>query len=105
MSSPWTYLAQRARLRALGLACARLPLLTDVDTIASARAVARAAPDTRFAAALASRGRLGAGGSSEHASDHHEPVAERRAGARLEAPDRPRKRGGRAVMAAHELPA
>lgn len=52
MSTPYTGAAQRARLARLGLRCAELPALMDVDTIGSARAVARAAPRTRFAAAL-----------------------------------------------------
>jgi rSAM/selenodomain-associated transferase 1 len=40
-------------LRAAGLRVALLPELTDVDTVADATAVARTAPGTRFAAALA----------------------------------------------------
>ena len=43
---------QRARLAALGLRTVDLPPLRDVDDIADARAVAAAAPDGRFAAAL-----------------------------------------------------
>jgi rSAM/selenodomain-associated transferase 1 len=53
MSAAVTGAFQRARLEQLGLATARLPALRDVDTIADAEAVARAAPHTRFAAALA----------------------------------------------------
>jgi rSAM/selenodomain-associated transferase 1 len=53
MSEPATGLAQRARLAALGLRTTVLPPLRDVDTIADARAVAAAAPASRFAAALA----------------------------------------------------
>jgi rSAM/selenodomain-associated transferase 1 len=53
MSAPDTGAVQRARLAELGLATAILPPLRDVDTIADARAVARAAPETEFAAALA----------------------------------------------------
>ena len=53
MSSPFTGAAQRARLTALGLRVADLPVLRDVDTIADAHAVALAAPHTRFAARLA----------------------------------------------------
>ena len=53
MSEPRTGAAQRRRLLALGLRTALLPELRDVDTIADARAVAAAAPRTRFAAALA----------------------------------------------------
>jgi rSAM/selenodomain-associated transferase 1 len=53
MSEPHTGAAQRDRLRALGLATAILPTLLDVDTIAAARAVAAAAPASRFAARLA----------------------------------------------------
>lgn len=52
MSTPRTGAAQHARLRALGLRVGALPPLTDVDDIASARAVAAAAPGTAFAAAL-----------------------------------------------------
>jgi rSAM/selenodomain-associated transferase 1 len=53
MSVRATGAIQRARLAALGLRTAMLPSLRDVDTIADARAVAREAPDGRFAAALA----------------------------------------------------
>lgn len=53
MSSPFTGEAQRARLRALGHRVAELPVLRDVDTFADARALARLAPHTRFAARLA----------------------------------------------------
>jgi uncharacterized protein len=53
MSVAGTCAAQRARLAALGLHTAPLPPLRDVDTIADARAVAREAPDGRFAAAVA----------------------------------------------------
>ena len=53
MSSKHTCSAQRARLRRLGLPWAELPALRDVDTIADARAVAAAAPQTGFARALA----------------------------------------------------
>ncbi|MGI8511504.1 MAG: hypothetical protein ACR2NH_02640 [Solirubrobacteraceae bacterium] len=67
MSSPSTGAAQAARLRALGLSTAALPVLTDVDTIESAREVARAGPGTRFAAALERSG---------HAGDHRHPVAQ-----------------------------
>ena len=52
MSESRTGAAQRARLAALGLITADLAPLRDVDDIAAARAVARAAPATRFAAAL-----------------------------------------------------
>ena len=52
MSRADTGAAQRARLAALGLRTVSLPPLQDVDDIASARAVARAAPGTRFAAEL-----------------------------------------------------
>ncbi len=53
MSTADTEPAQRERLDALGLRCTQLSLLRDVDTIEDARAVAAAAPDTRFARALA----------------------------------------------------
>lgn len=52
MSDSWTGLAQRARLAELDLETTILPPLLDVDTIDDARAVAAAAPGTRFAAAL-----------------------------------------------------
>ncbi len=53
MSLPTTGAVQMARLRALGLRTASLPLLRDVDAIADAYAVATEAPDGRFAAAVA----------------------------------------------------
>jgi uncharacterized protein len=53
MSEPSTGAVQRVRLAELGLRTAVLPPLRDVDTIADARAVAAAAPHSRFAAALA----------------------------------------------------
>jgi glycosyltransferase A (GT-A) superfamily protein (DUF2064 family) len=53
MSRVYTGAIQRARLAALGLRTRDLPELRDVDDIHSARAVAAAAPGTRFAAALA----------------------------------------------------
>lgn len=67
MSSPLTLCTQRERLGALGLGVAELPPLTDVDTIAAARVVARSAPGSRFAAALRASG---------HAADEHDAVAE-----------------------------
>jgi len=53
MSVAHTGAAQRARLCAARLRVADLPALRDVDDIADAHAVARAAPRGRFAAALA----------------------------------------------------
>jgi uncharacterized protein len=53
MSSLRTGAVQRARLAMLGLATAVLRPLLDVDTFADALAVAREAPRSRFAAALA----------------------------------------------------
>jgi glycosyltransferase A (GT-A) superfamily protein (DUF2064 family) len=53
MSADDTGFKQRERLVALGLTVLDLPDLLDVDTIADARAVARLAPQTRFARALA----------------------------------------------------
>ena len=53
MSSGSTWIRQRARLDELGLRVREQPLLRDVDTIEDARAVASAAPLTRFARALA----------------------------------------------------
>ena len=56
MSEDYTGAVQRARLAILGLKTAILPPLRDIDTIEDARAVARDAPDGRFAAALAEAG-------------------------------------------------
>jgi glycosyltransferase A (GT-A) superfamily protein (DUF2064 family) len=50
MSTARTGATQRARLAAAGLRVADLPQLRDVDTAADAVAVARQAPQTRFAA-------------------------------------------------------
>jgi uncharacterized protein len=52
MSSPSTGAAQRARLRGLGLRTLALPELRDVDDIDDAVAVARGAPNSRFAQQL-----------------------------------------------------
>jgi uncharacterized protein len=60
MSRSWTARAQRARLAALGIRCAALPVLRDIDTIADARAVADAHPQLRLSAVLASVGAAGA---------------------------------------------
>jgi rSAM/selenodomain-associated transferase 1 len=67
MSSPSTHVAQAERLQGLGLRTAHLPSLTDVDSISDARAVARQAPGTLFAAALRTSGL---------ACDDGQPVAE-----------------------------
>jgi len=53
MSTPFTALHQRNRLGQLGLHTVELPVLRDVDTLADAVSVARAAPGSRFATALA----------------------------------------------------
>ncbi|MGO9898190.1 MAG: TIGR04282 family arsenosugar biosynthesis glycosyltransferase [Solirubrobacteraceae bacterium] len=53
MSSGSTWIRQRTRLRQLGLRVYDQPPLRDVDTYEDARAVASAAPHTRFARALA----------------------------------------------------
>lgn len=53
MSRRSTWARQRRRLGELGLLVHEPPLLRDVDTIEDARAVAAAAPHTRFAAAFA----------------------------------------------------
>jgi rSAM/selenodomain-associated transferase 1 len=53
MSSPLTLPRQRARLRELGLRIREQRPLQDVDTVEDARAVAAAAPHTRFARAMA----------------------------------------------------
>lgn len=52
MSSPRTFAAQQARLRALGLRTAGLPALRDVDTFADALAVAEGVPESAFARRL-----------------------------------------------------
>lgn len=67
MSSPSTFAAQAQRLRECGLTTARLGPLTDIDMIEDARAVARAAPWTRFARELRASG---------HATGHEQPVPE-----------------------------
>ncbi len=67
MSSRLTLSTQRARLAALGLGVGELPVLTDADTIADARLIARSAPGSHFAAAL---------GASGHAADEQKSVAE-----------------------------
>ena len=54
MSTPHTGDAQRARLHELRLRTAALPTLRDVDDLDDALAVARTAPDSRFAATLQS---------------------------------------------------
>jgi rSAM/selenodomain-associated transferase 1 len=56
MSSPATHAAQLKQLQILGLSTAHLPSLTDVDSIDDARAVARVAPATLFAATLEASG-------------------------------------------------
>lgn len=53
MSTARTGTVQFARLRALGLRPAPLPVLRDVDVLADARAVAARAPGGRFAATMA----------------------------------------------------
>ena len=53
MSRTTTWLRQRTRLDELGLRVHDQPPLRDVDTIEDARAVARTAPRSRFAAAVA----------------------------------------------------
>lgn len=53
MSCETTLDRQRERFAELGLSTYEQPTLRDVDTIADARAVAAAAPDSRFAHALA----------------------------------------------------
>ena len=52
MSSPRTAVAQRQRLRRLGLRVAELPRLRDVDLMGDAHVVASAIPGSRFARAL-----------------------------------------------------
>ncbi len=78
MSEADTCQAQRRRLDELGLRWAELAPLRDVDTFADARLVARAAPLTRFAAAM--RARL------ENSPHHQQPMAEAAPGGRLQVP-------------------
>ncbi len=54
MSTPRTALAQRQRLAQLGLSCASLPVLQDVDYYDDAVAVAAQAPESRFSRCFAS---------------------------------------------------
>ncbi len=68
MSTATTGAAQLSRLVERGFTVAELPVLTDVDTIADARAVAAECPSTRFAAALARVG-IGANPSALHLYD------------------------------------
>ncbi len=56
MSTAETFEHQRARLTSLGLRTTLLSALRDVDTFADAHEVARSAPSSRFAAALATLG-------------------------------------------------
>lgn len=60
MGTPETCVAQRRRLLDLGLRLGGLRTLRDVDVIADARDVARAAPATRFARTLVAFGLTGA---------------------------------------------
>lgn len=53
MSTDTTWMFQRRRMHELGLRIHEQPALRDVDTIEDARAVARQAPGTLFAGALA----------------------------------------------------
>lgn len=53
MSAPQTLTVQLRRLHELGLSCARLAPLRDVDTIADALDVAQTIPQSRFALELA----------------------------------------------------
>jgi uncharacterized protein len=79
MSTPRTCSAQLRRLAALGLCTGGLPPLRDVDTMIDAAAVARACPETGFAAAYR---RV----SAAHAADHEQSVAEAAGAPRLELP-------------------
>lgn len=56
MSRPDTFERQIQRFDRLGLRCKKLPLLTDVDDIVSARQVAAAAPESSFAGLLSASG-------------------------------------------------
>jgi uncharacterized protein len=81
MSSARTGSAQLHRLAALSLCTGLLPTLRDVDTMLDAAAVARAWPETGFAAAYR---RI----SAAHAAGHEQTVAEAAGGLRLELPHR-----------------
>lgn len=63
MSSEHTGALQRKRFEDRGLSWVELPVQRDVDDIEDARAVAREAPHTRFAARLASMCRHGSEGA------------------------------------------
>jgi rSAM/selenodomain-associated transferase 1 len=89
MSSECTCAVQRRRLAELGLKVAMLHDLSDVDTIADARAVAAAAPHTAFASELA---RIEPDLVSAHAADHEQPVAVAAGGGGLKAPEGARER-------------
>jgi rSAM/selenodomain-associated transferase 1 len=81
MSTARTGLAQLLRLAALGLSTTLLPSLRDVDTMVDAAAVARACPESRFAAVYRHV-------SAAHAADHEQPMAEAAGGVWLELPHR-----------------
>ncbi|NUR41021.1 MAG: DUF2064 domain-containing protein, partial [Streptomyces sp.] len=74
MSTPMTGAVQRERLVAAGLRVRNLPRLRDVDTAADAKAVARLAPDGRFAAELALCNSPGARRTARPAPTHPHPT-------------------------------
>ena len=64
MSRDDTGARQRARLESAGLTVRDLPVLTDVDTVQAARAVAAAVPESRFAKVLAELSEIGPEGGA-----------------------------------------
>ena len=99
MSSDRTCAAQVRRLGQLELMVGRLPTMRDVDTIADARVVACAWPETAFATTLAAQGH------SEDAADDEQPVAVTTAGRRIERPDRLGEGATASGTTSHELAA
>lgn len=77
MSTATTCHEQRRQLTRLGYRVGTLPPLTDVDDPASAVAVAATAPDTRFAAFLASTRRVGKPGAASSGSVAGRPLTRR----------------------------
>ncbi|MDT7846366.1 TIGR04282 family arsenosugar biosynthesis glycosyltransferase [Streptomyces justiciae] len=75
MSTPTTGAVQRGRLMAAGLRVRDLPQLRDVDTAGDAEAVAKLAPDGRFATRLVACDALRGAGNC--APSPHRPAAER----------------------------
>jgi len=81
MSMDDTGARQLDRLQEAGLRVRQLPVLTDVDTIADAHAVAATVPDGRFARALAAMFPGGGTGAADRADDRADGAAGTRVGA------------------------